>query len=147
MKCSLLMACLFAVGCGAAPKTGETLMESVMTYNDGVRWERFSAAASRLPAPQRMQFIDESDSRAKDLKVTDYEVVRIEGISDKVSKVQVRVNWYKESEGTLRETHAMQTWRRAGKVWILAEQSRLRGPQMPGLAESTFTGLSDKTEN
>ena len=34
-------------GCGAAPKRGEELMDSVLTYNDGVRWGRFAAAASR----------------------------------------------------------------------------------------------------
>ena len=44
---SSLLGLLVAVvlgGCGAAPK-GETLMDAVRTYNDGVRWER----ASREP--------------------------------------------------------------------------------------------------
>ncbi|HPH70710.1 MAG TPA: hypothetical protein PLF40_33390 [Kofleriaceae bacterium] len=121
--------------CAGVPKAGETLMESVQTYNEGVRWERFAAAASRLPAAERMAFIDESDARSKDFKLTDYEVVRVAAVSDKVAKVQVRLSWYRESEGTLRETHAVQTWKRSGKVWVLASQARLRGPEMPGVME------------
>ena len=126
----------FSFGCGGVPKAGETLMESVQTYNEGVRWERFAAAASRLPAAERMAFIDAADARSKDLKVTDYEVVRVAAMSDKIAKVQVRLSWYRETEGTLRETHAVQTWKRSGKVWVLQSQARLRGPEMPGVAEA-----------
>ncbi len=129
-------AAALSLGCGGVPKSGETLMESVQTYNEGVRWERFAAAASRLPAAQRMAFIDAADARSKDLKVTDYEVVRVASMSDKIAKVQVRLSWYRETEGTLRETHAVQTWRRSGKVWVLQGQARLRGPEMPGVDEA-----------
>ena len=129
------LAAPLATGCGGVPKAGETLMESVQTYNEGVRWERFAAAASRLPAAERLAFIDAADARSKDLKVTDYEVVRVASMSDKVAKVQVRLSWYRETEGTLRETHAVQTWRRSGKVWVLQRQARLRGPAMPGIDE------------
>ncbi len=125
-----------ASGCGGVPKAGETLMESVQSYNEGVRWERFAAAAARLPAADRMAFIDAADARAKDLKVTDYEVVRVASMSDKIAKVQVRLSWYRETEGTLRETHAVQTWKRTGKVWVLQGQARLRGPVMPGIDEA-----------
>jgi hypothetical protein len=124
------------LGCGAVPKAGETLMESVQTYNEGVRWERFAAAAARMPVAERMAFIDESDSRAKNLKVTDYEVVRIAPMSERIAKVQVRMSWYLETEGALRETHSVQTWKQTGKVWVLVGQARLRGPVMPGLAEA-----------
>ena len=130
------LAAPWLAGCGGVPKAGETLMESVQTYNEGVRWERFAAAASRLPAAERMAFIDAADARSKDLKVTDYEVVRVAATSDKIAKVQVRLSWYRETEGTLRETHAVQTWKRSGKVWVLHGQARLRGPEMPGVDEA-----------
>jgi hypothetical protein len=100
------------------------------------RWERFAAAAARMPVAERMAFIDESDSRAKNLKVTDYEVVRIAPMSERIAKVQVRMSWYLETEGALRETHSVQTWKQTGKVWVLVGQARLRGPVMPGLAEA-----------
>jgi hypothetical protein len=33
------------------------------------------------------------------------------------------------------ETHALQTWERHGKVWWMVDEARLRGAEMPGLAE------------
>jgi hypothetical protein len=47
----------------------------------------------------------------------------------------VKVSWYKDSEGTLRETQAMQTWERHGKTWLIVDEARLRGTEMPGLRE------------
>ena len=38
-------------------------------------------------------------------------------------------------EGTIHETHAVQTWERHGKAWWMVDESRLRGAPMPGLAE------------
>jgi hypothetical protein len=122
-------------GCGATPQNGETLIESVRTFNDGVRWQRYSAAAARLPAAERSAFVDEWDQRSTDLKVTDYDVVRVSQDGERRAKIQVKIAWYRDSEGTLRETHALQTWEQHGKAWFLMDARRLRGAEMPGLAE------------
>jgi len=119
----------------AAARAPETLSESIRIYNDGVRWERFSVAATHVPTAQRSQFVDEADQRAKDLKIADYEVVRVDRAGD-AAKVQIKVSWYRDSEGTLRETQAMQTWERQGKNWMIVDEARLRGAEMPGLPES-----------
>jgi hypothetical protein len=119
----------------AAPKAGETLAESVRAYNDGVRWERFSAAAEHVPPRERSEFVDQADERAEDVKITDYEVVRVDSKTDKVASVQVKLSWYRESEGTLRETQAMQTWERHGKTWWMVDEERVKGHEMPGLQE------------
>lgn len=121
-------------GCASAPRSGETLIESVRTYNDGIRWQRFSAAAGRLPAAERSAFVDEWDERAEDIKVADYEIVDLAARGD-VAVVQVKISWYGEREGTLHDTHARQMWRRAGKIWLLTDEVRMRGAAMPGLAE------------
>ena len=60
-----------AFGCGAAPKAGEPLMDSVTTYNDGVHWDRLAIAASRVPVAEREDFVDERDELAETLKITD----------------------------------------------------------------------------
>jgi hypothetical protein len=125
--------CVLA-GC-AIPKTGETLTESVRQYNDGVRWERFAVAAVHVPPKQRAEFVDELDQRSKDLKISDYEVVKVDQKGTKEARVQIKLSWYKSSEGTLHETQALQTWERHGKDWLLVDESRLRGPEMPGLPE------------
>jgi hypothetical protein len=127
---------LVLAACGSTQKDQETLAESIRSYNDGVRWERFAMAASRLPPKQRGEFVDQMDERADDLKITDYEVVRVEPLGPKEAKVQVKLSWYKNSEGLLRETHAMQTWERVGKSWLMVESARVRGAEMPGLPDS-----------
>ena len=127
---------LILAACGSAQKDQETLSESIRSFNDGVRWGRFAMAASRLPPQQRGEFVDKMDERADDLKITDYEVVRVEPLSPKEAKVQVKLSWYKNSEGLLRETHAMQTWERVGKTWLMVDSARVRGAEMPGLPDS-----------
>jgi hypothetical protein len=123
-----------AAACAAAPKAGETLIESVRTYNDGLRWQRFAAAAARLPLAERSAFVDEWDERSSDLKITDYEIVDLAARGD-TARVQVKISWYGDREGTLHDTHARQTWQRRGKIWFLTDEVRMRGPEMPGLAE------------
>lgn len=123
-----------AAACSAAPKAGETLIESVRTYNDGLRWQRFAAAAGRLPPAERSAFVDEWDERSNDLKITDYEIVDLAARGD-TAQVQVKISWYGDREGTLHDTHARQTWQRRGKIWFLTDEVRMRGPEMPGLAE------------
>ena len=131
---------LTLAACGGARQSSDTLQESILSYNDGVRWQRFESAANALPPKERGTFVDEMDSRAKDLKISEYDIVRVEKTGTKAAKVQIKVAWYKDSEGTLRETHALQTWERHGKAWWMVEETRLRGAEMPGLMERPEAG-------
>lgn len=124
------------VACGGARSGGtETLSDSIRSFNDGIRWERFAIAAVRLPPKDRSQFVEEMDERATDLKITDYEVVRVDSRGESEARVHVKLSWYRTSEGTLRETHAMQTWERHGKEWMMVAEARMRGAEMPGLPD------------
>lgn len=123
------------VACGAPQARSESdLSESIRTFNEGVRWERFAAAATAIPPAWRSQFIDEMDQRASDLKISDYEIVDVASRGDQQARVQIKLSWYKAAEGTVHETHAIQTWERHGKVWWMVEETRLRGAEMPGLS-------------
>jgi hypothetical protein len=130
---------ILMLGCGAAQvRSQDDLSESIRSFNEGVRWERFAVAASSLPPPQRSQFVDDMDQRANDVKITDYEVVRVDPRGEQAARVQIKMSWYKPIEGTVYETHAMQTWERHGKIWWMVDETRLRGAEMPGLAESVM---------
>jgi hypothetical protein len=133
MRAALLA--ILMLGCGASLHDQPDLSESVRTFNEGVRWERFAAAAAALPPRDRSQFVDDMDQRSGDVKITDYEVMRIDPRGEHEARVQVKLSWYKTSEGTVRETHAVQTWERHGKAWWMVDEARLRGAPMPGLAE------------
>lgn len=135
---AILLVCLLGA-CGATPRAVEPLGDAVRDYNDGVRWERFTNAASHLPVAERGTWVDEADERSKDLKITDYDIVKIEPKGEREAKVEVKLSWYKDSEGTLHETHATQTWERHGKMWLMVDEARLRGPEMPGLPEPLQT--------
>lgn len=132
---AILFGLVFMLAACHPPRSGDTLGESVRSYNDGVRWGRYEVAAIHVPAQERSIWVDEADERAKDLRITDYEVVKVEQTSERVAEVQVKVSWYKDSEGTLRETQAKQTWERHGKTWLIVDEARLRGTEMPGLRE------------
>ena len=127
---------VMAAGCGAAAsQSGESLTDSVRSYNDGIRWGRFDNAAIHIPPAQRSQFVDDWDQRSKDLKVTDYEVVKVQPRGAREAKVEVKLEWYKDSEGLVHETRAQQTWERHGRLWLLVDEARVRGTEMPGLPE------------
>ncbi len=135
----VFVACAFAACGGLAPRTEETLVESIRSYNDGVRWSRFEVAAVHVPPAQRSQFVDDWDQRAKDLKITDYDLVRVDQKGPKEAQAQIKLQWYRDSEGTVHETSAVQTWERHGKAWFVVDETRLRGTEMPGLPEPLMT--------
>lgn len=124
---------------GCAPGLGgsatENLTDSVRLYNDGVRWQRWENAASYLPPKERSKWVDDEDALGKDLRITEYDVVRIDPKGEKTAMVQVKMSWYRLTEATVHETHAMQTWERRGKDWLMVDQTRERGDEMPGLPE------------
>ena len=121
--------------CGGRQQNTETLAESIRSFNEGIRWQRYEVAAVSIPPRERSKFVEMMDERSEDLKITDYEIVRVDRRTDKEAQVQVKVSWYMDNEGTLKQTHAMQTWQRKGKAWLMIDQSRFRGDEMPGLLE------------
>jgi hypothetical protein len=129
------MILVLVAACGGIPKTPDTLDESVRSYNDGVRWGRLGVAAAKVPPRERTQFIDEMDERSEDVKITDYEVINVAAAGARAAKVRIKMSWYLASKGTVHETHAEQTWERTGKVWFIVQEQRVRGAEMPGLAE------------
>ncbi|HEU4734495.1 MAG TPA: hypothetical protein VFT22_41680 [Kofleriaceae bacterium] len=140
---AVLAGLALATGCAAAQLHRENdLAESIRLFNDGVRWERFAAAATAIPPAQRAQFVDDMDQLAGDLKITDYDIVKVDPRGEREAQVQVKLSWYKASEGTLHETHALQTWERHGQTWWMVDETRLRGAEMPGLTDSSRSAPS-----
>lgn len=129
------MSGLLVAGCASLAPQGDTLLESVRTYDEGLRWGRYAAAASRIPAREREAFLDEREDLAKDLHITDYDLVKVGGKQHDRATVEVKYSWFKETEGTLRETRAVQKWERHGASWMLVDERRAHGPEMPGLRE------------
>lgn len=130
----MLVVLMLAAACGG-PREEDTLTASVRAYNEGVRWQRYEVAANALPVAERGEFVDDMDARSKDLKITDYEIVRVDARDKDAAKVQVKLSWYLDTEGKLKETHAVQTWERRNKKWWMVDATRVRGDEMPGITE------------
>jgi hypothetical protein len=142
----LPLACIAAAtwGCGGMQQRTETLTDAIQTYNEGVRWGRYSAAATKLMPAERDAFLDERDQLSADLRITDYDVIRVSAAGDPSrATVQIKYTWFLDSVGTVHETSSLQDWERHGKVWIMAAEHRLRGEAMPGLPEPAPESDSD----
>ena len=133
MMRSLLIALTLAA-CMPPSTQGAALYDAARTYTEGVRWERFEAAAVVIPPAERAAFLDERDVLAKDLRITDSEITQV-AQHGRTAEVSVKHAWYKDSEGTLHETVVKQAWERQGKAWRLVDEYRARGDEMPGVRE------------
>lgn len=139
MRAALISVMVLGVGCGASQaRDTANLTDAVTSYNDGVRWERYTLAANAIPPRERAQFVDDMDERSHEVKITEYDVVRVEPKGEHRARVQIKLSWYKPADNTVHETSAIQTWERHGKAWWMVDETRLRGAEMPGLAESAI---------
>jgi hypothetical protein len=129
-------------GCGAQARIGESLVDTVTAYNQGVRWGRFPAAAAHVPPEERAAFLDQRDELAEALRITDYELLEVEPAGGG-ARVHVKYVWFSTEEDVVRETHADQLWERRGKAWVIVDERRRRGPEMPGLLEPDLGGELD----
>jgi hypothetical protein len=133
----LCAAVLFSVAaaCGGVPQNTDTLGDAIRSYNDGVRWGRYTVAAGKVPAKERSAFIEDMEERSENIKITDYDIVDVNSRNSREARVRIKIAWYSEDEGTVHETHAVQTWERQGKLWFMVGEHRVRGKEMPGLPE------------
>jgi hypothetical protein len=148
MKLAIVLSFMFGAACGGMmPHPGDSLGDTVRDFNEGVRWQRFDVAAKNIPVKERSKFVDENDERSKDLKITQYDLVNIDQKTEKEAKVHIKVEWYSDREGTLHETHAVQTWERRGHDWMMVDEERLKGAEMPGLNEPLMSDAGSDSKH
>lgn len=141
MKTTFLIgiALTFALGagCGGSAARTESFMTSMRTYNDGIRWQRWTHAASHIPAAERNAFLDERNDLEKELRIEGWELLRLDYSGERQSRatVRVRYTWYMDNEGVVHDTTTVQRWQRHGKRWLLEDETRSVGTKMPGVAE------------
>ncbi len=124
-------------GCASSPKRAEMLLDDVRGYHDGLRWHRLNLAVLRIAPPEREEFMAEREELVDDLRISDYEIVRVHYREKGVrAQVTVRYTWFLDSRGLVHRTTARELWERRGKRWLVVEEHRLRGKPMPGLAEA-----------
>jgi hypothetical protein len=130
--------------CGASPKQSDLLIESSTAYQVGVRGGRSEDAALYLAPDRRDDFLDERDRLGEDLRIDDYEVLRVHlSNGQKAARVRVKYTWHLDSVGTVHETVTEQSWSRSGQQWVLEAEFVKRGEPLPGIPEAPRGGAED----
>jgi hypothetical protein len=123
---------LTLVACSAGMKSSEDLMTDVRTFQEGLRWRKYDMAADYVPAPAREKFLEAHDDIDGDLRIDDYEVVRVKVEEGRErALVRVKYTWHLDSVGAVHDTVVEQSWERQGKVWRILASAHKHGEEMP----------------
>ncbi len=138
------MCMLLLVGCASRQKQTENLLETSVRFQEGLRWSRWEDAASHVPPEEREAFLDEHDELGEDLRIDDYEVIRVHfKDSHEEAMVQVKYTWHLDGEGIVKETVTDQRWELHGSAWWMEEEVHKRGDDMPGIGPKDKDGGKD----
>lgn len=115
----------------------DRLKMALEEYNDGLRWGKVEASCAHLPVAARQPFAERFQALAGELQIMDYEVQRIEWDRKQgTARVRVDVSWSLARRGVVERSVIEQTWKEAGmSTWIILEQRRIMGSQLPFLDE------------
>ncbi len=128
----LLWACaVLLAACGAGQKRGEDLLTDVRTFQEGLRWRRYDDAAERIPPASRARFLDAHDELDTDLRIDDYEVLRVTTEGEQKARIRVRYTWHLDSVGSVHDTTIDESWERQGKTWRIVGWEQRTGVPMP----------------
>jgi hypothetical protein len=123
---------LLLAACATGMKAQEDLMYDVRAFQEGLRWRKYDMAADYVPATTRERFLDAHDDIDGDLRIDDYELMRVKLAEDhEKADVRVRYTWHLDSVGAVHDTVVEQQWVRQGKVWRIVASEHRRGEEMP----------------
>jgi hypothetical protein len=127
---TLLLLCACASS-GAARKT-EDLVSDIREFQEGLRWRNYDRAADHVVAAQRARFLDAHDDLDADLRIDDYEVMRVTLTAQHTEAlVRVKYTWHRDSVGKVHETIVDQKWERQGKIWRIVGSEHRQGDALP----------------
>ncbi len=123
--------------CGGQQKPADDLLFDVRGYQEGLRWRRYEDAAARLKPSSREDFLDKRDELDDELRVDDYEIMRVKMTSKgQKATVQVKLTWHMDGVGVVKDTVVEQSWERHRAGWMLVAEKHKRGDEMPGVVEA-----------
>lgn len=102
----------------------ERLRDSVVGYNDEVRWNRIDLAAQRVAPPYRDQFRLTHADWHEAFEIADSEIVHVQVNDEDRSQATsfVKVRWYDQRTMLLTETTLRQEWARNVNGYQLTEE-------------------------
>jgi hypothetical protein len=130
---SLVLALALA-GCFVpSPSEKEALRDQVREWHDDVRWQRFPAAALRLPPARRQRFLEQTRTALNDIGMADYEILSVQPAGDGRAEVRASFDWEAKQSALLRHTEVAELWQRVGSDWVLMGVKLEKGEALPFL--------------
>jgi len=135
-----------ACGGGSSERSAD-LVRDVRGFSNGLRWRDFPTAALRVSPARRSAFLDQREQLDDDLRIADWEMTRLE-YDDRRHRAEVHVEytWMLDSSGIVHKTVTRQSWSRHGDRWLIEREVRLRGDEMPGVAEPGRRGKDSRKQ-
>ena len=123
-----ILAGLVLPACGPSQKSKSNLQETVLVFNEGVRWGRLQDVLPRIHPDSVEHFLEMHKEFGKEIKISDYELINAhhDGESKKAD-VTVQISWYRQSEMVVRTTMLVQHWEEKGQDWIMIAEEYLSG--------------------
>lgn len=120
---------LLSAGCASMKVQDqlEKLKEAVEGYNQAFRWKNYERAAQYLPVEHRGAFVAAYDDDEKSLQMEDYNVSRVDLISEEAATVSVRVRFLLLPSVVVENRTLTQHWQKIEGAWILeTEENSIR---------------------
>ena len=115
------------VGCPHVRSRKDQLRFAVMEYNDGIRWQRWKAAAAYLPADKREDFLSRKEAEAESLRVTEFEIRDVDrDDAEQTADVLIVFTWHRYPSLTMHSTRVHQQWAYLGGRWVLLSQEEAK---------------------
>jgi hypothetical protein len=117
-------------------KREDDLLFNARMWNDDFRWGRWEIVGQSMPPEENKLFQERKNLLDDDLVVADYEVTQVRFLQNaEAATVDVKLEWYRKSEPTVRQATLQQRWEYRGGRWWMIRQRRVRGDRFPLVPE------------
>ena len=121
------LACAVTAACGAQ-HDADKLRETVLLFNEGVRWGRLQDVMPYLYSENAQHFVEMHKEFGKEIQLSDYELVNVTMDGEKKkADVNVQITWYRLSEMVVNTTILVQHWEKQGQGWIMIAEEFVSG--------------------
>lgn len=123
----VLVMALLLVACNQQrPSQAELLKMAASTYNEGLRWKRYTDCAGLMPPEQRDGFLRRMEDERDDLSFVEYDVRRMDLNADTTAAtIEVDYTWFRMPSTTLQTTRMRQRWAVVEDAWVMFEQTKI----------------------
>jgi hypothetical protein len=141
MRWNLALSVLFVASAFACmsptQRREDDLVRDARMWNDDFRWGRWDIVGQSMTAEENLLFQQRKNLVDEDLVIADYEVTSVHFLEkSEAATVDVKLEWYKKSDPSVRHATLQQRWERRAGRWMMIRQRRVRGDRFPLVPEA-----------